>query len=223
MKPLPWSYSSLADFVNCPRAFHAKRVVKTVKESESDEMIWGNRVHKCFEERIKHQKALPDYLREHEPFLTELDQLEGLKITERKIALNVDRRPCQFFSTYVWMRGIIDFLNVHGDGALVVDYKTGKPHSNLRQLKLFALHVFAEFREVEYVTTKYYWTKTCSSEPEHTFQRNEIPVLWNEFAPDLKQYVTAFRQDTWQARPSGLCRGWCPVTTCEHWTPRKGG
>jgi hypothetical protein len=39
--------------------------------------------------------------------------------------------------------------------------------------------------------------------------------------PDLKQYATAFKTDVWQPRQSGLCNGWCPVTECEFWKPKR--
>ena len=35
------------------------------------------------------------------------------------------------------------------------------------------------------------------------------------------QYAQAFKTDTWQPRPSGLCNGWCPVKTCEFWQPKR--
>lgn len=222
MKPMPWSHSALSDFVNCPKAFHAKRVEKSVKEEQSDQIIWGNKVHKAFEDRVHHgrQTPLPDYLAEHEPFMQELESLAGTTYVERKIALDTRRQPCGFFDKNVWMRGVVDVTNVHQDGALLVDYKTGKPHSKFGQLKLFALHTFAEFPQVDFVTVKFYWTKTLS-ESEDTYTRDQIPALWNEFASDLKQYVEAFKTNTWQPRPSGLCNGWCPVTNCEHWRPKR--
>jgi len=220
---MPWSHSALEDFKNCPKAFHAKRVAKTVKEEQSDAIIWGNKVHTAFEERIRDSTPLPDYLQEHEPFMQELADLQGQTFAEQKIALDTRMQPTTFFAKDVWMRGVIDFLNVHGDGALVVDYKTGKPHSDMGQLKLSALHTFAAYPEVQFVTVKYYWTKTCSDEPEETYTRDQIREMWSEFVPDLKQYVEAFKTDTWQARPSGLCNGWCPVTSCEHWKPKRGG
>lgn len=220
MKPMAWSYSSLDDFKNCPRAFHAKRVAKTVQEQPSDAMIWGNKVHKCFELRLKDNEPLPEYLEEHEPFMRELEELEGEKHTERRIALNTSRKPCGFFDKAVWMRGIIDLSVIHNDGALLVDYKTGKPHSKFEQLQLFALHTFIEFPQVNYVTAQFYWTKTKNT-TEQTYSREQATAMWNKFAPDLKQYVQAFKDDVWQPRPSGLCNGWCPVTTCEFWKPKR--
>lgn len=220
MKPMAWSYSSLDDFKNCPKAFHAKRVAKTVQESPSEQMIWGNKVHKCFELRQKDDTPLPDYLEEHEPLMQELDAYSGEKYTERRIALDTRRQPCGFFDANVWMRGIIDFSLVHDGGALLVDYKTGKPHSKFEQLQLFALHTFAEFPHVNYVTAQFYWTKTKTT-TEQTYDRDQIKSMWSKFAPDLQQYVQAFKQDVWQPRPSGLCNGWCPVTNCEFWKPKR--
>lgn len=223
MRPLPWSHSALTDFKNCPKAFHAKRVIKSVKEEQSDQLIWGNIVHKAFEDRIHHERRvpLPPNLETHEPFMDDILSLAGTTYTERKIALNTNRQPCGFFDQNVWMRGVIDVANVYQDGALLVDYKTGRPHANFAQLKLFALHTFAEFPQVNFVTVKFYWTQTLA-EDEDTYTRDQIAELWNEFVPDLKQYVEAFKTDTWQARPSGLCKGWCPVTSCEHWSSKRG-
>lgn len=220
MKPRAWSHSALEDFVNCPKAFHAKRIAKTVQEEQSEQMIWGNKVHKAFELRIKDGTPLPDYLAEHEDYMQELLDMEGATFTERKVALSTSRQPCGYFDKDVWWRGILDYSNVFRDGALIVDYKTGKPHAKFRQLKQSAIHIFYEFSTVKFVTARYYWTKT-KTETEETYTRDQIPEMWNELAPDLRQYVQAFRNNEWQARPSGLCNGWCPVTSCEHWAPKR--
>lgn len=220
MKPLPWSHTSLSDFVNCPRAFYEKRVAKSVKEERSEAMIWGERVHKAFEDRLKLGVVLPPELEEHEPYLKRLQQRPGTSATEEKIALSKTLRPCSFFASDVWFRGIIDFQKINGDFALLVDYKTGKPHTKFQQLKLFALYAFAQNPALETVSVVYYWT-TTKSETGEDYTRDMIPQMWSEFVPSLKQYATAFKTDTWQPRQSGLCNGWCPVTKCEFWRPRR--
>jgi len=53
--PLPWSPSALDDFVNCPKSYHEKRVLKSVKDVQGEEAIWGVRVHKAFELRQQKQ------------------------------------------------------------------------------------------------------------------------------------------------------------------------
>jgi hypothetical protein len=220
MKPLPWSYTALEDFVNCPRSYYEKRVTKSVKEPESEQMIWGTRVHKHFEDRQKDGTPLPPELEEHEAFMERLEAMPGEHVTERKIALDKAGKPCGFFDENVWFRGVIDYTKRHNDLAQIIDYKTGKQHSKFQQLKLFALHTFAEFPDVRIVEVKFYWTKTQTLTGER-YARDQIPQLWSTFVPNLKQYAQAFKEDIWQPRPSGLCNGWCPVKDCEFWKPKR--
>lgn len=220
MTPLPWSPSSLSDFVNCPKSYYEKRILKSVKQEDSEENIWGNRVHKAFEERHRDGTPLPDDLEAHEAFMLRLTVLPGQHYVEQKIALNAKLEPCGFFDPLVWMRAIIDYVKVRDNRALIVDYKTGKPHSKFGQLKLNALWVFQAHPEVDRVDVMYYWTKTMTT-TEQTYRRADVPEMWKEFIPDLKQYKEAFRTDTWQPRQNGLCHGWCPVQTCEFWRPKK--
>lgn len=218
--PLPWSHTSLDDFVNCPRAFYEKRVAKSVKEEETEQLIWGNKVHKAFELRIKDGTPLPDILAQHENFLAGLANGQGENFTERKIALNRKGQPCGFFDKDVWFRGVIDYHNIFFSVADVVDYKTGKPHTKFKQLELFALWIFAQYPDVHAVRVGYYWT----GDQKYTSQmlrRDQIKDIWAKFLPDLRQYAQAFKEDIWQPRQSGLCNGWCPVTGCEFWKPKR--
>ena len=221
--PLPWSHTALEDFVNCPRAYYEKRVAKSVKDEETEAMRWGTRVHKMFEDRQKFgvkKSPLPDDMQVHEILMYNLDMEPGVLTAEQKVGLDRRLNPCSFFDKQVWFRGIIDWMKVDGDRALVVDYKTGKVHSKFKQLALFALHTFQQYPEVNTVKVKYYWTQAVISTPKE-YTRDQIPELWRMFVPDLKQYVEAFKTDTWQPRQSGLCNGWCPVTACEFWKPKR--
>lgn len=220
MTPKPWSHSALDDFKNCPRAFFEKKVAKSVVETKGEATMWGEQVHKHFEEFLEDGVALPTILEMHEPFLQRLLDLPGQLYVEQKIALDRSVQPCEFFGEGVWYRGVIDAKKVHGDSALIVDHKSGKHHSKFGQLKLFALHTFAAHPEVNNVRCEYYWTQLKSKNGE-SYSRDDIPRLWKEFIPDLKQYVEAFKTDTWQPRPSGLCNGWCPVETCEFWKQKR--
>ena len=67
---------------------------------------------------------------------------------------------------------------------------------------------------------EYYWTQTKTTNGM-TITRDQIPAIWREFLPALKQYAEAYATDTWQPRQSGLCNGWCPVTDCEFWRPKR--
>lgn len=214
MKPLAWSHSSLEDFVNCPRAFHAKRIIKTVKQEQGVEAKWGEMVHTHFEQRQKDGVILPDFLAEHEPFMKFISDKPGIMTTEQKIGLNLKLQGCGFFDKDVWFRGVIDFRKVDAPIAFVLDYKTGKPHAKFRQLKLFALYTFLTDHTVDLVNAQYYWTKT-KSVTKAIYGREDVPALWADVMPDLKQYREAFATDTWQPRQSGLCKAHCPVLGCE--------
>lgn len=218
--PLAWSYTSLSDFINCPRQFYEKRVIKSVKEDESEQMLYGNYVHKAFELRQQNGTPLPSDLAQHEAFMQVLARHEGQHFTEKKVALSRSVTPCSFFAKDVWWRGVIDYHKISNYVVSITDYKTGKVHRDFKQLKLFALWVFAEYPQVTVVNTQYYWTqtRTCTGEQ---YTRDQVRALWREFVPHLAQYKEAFQTDTWQPRPSGLCNGWCPVTACEFWKPKR--
>jgi hypothetical protein len=221
MKPQPWSHSRLESFINCPRSFYEKTVAKSVVETQGKEAKWGEYVHKVFENYQRGPgSTLPAELASHLPFMKKIQDWQGTPGLEEKIALNRRLEPCDYFDQEVWYRGIIDFRKNIGSFSRLVDYKTGKVHNKFGQLRAFSLWVFAKFPEVDTVFTHYYWTKT--GEPSmKMFHRSQIPQMWAEFIPDLKQYKEAFVTDTWQPRQSGLCRGWCPVQTCEFWSPGR--
>lgn len=219
MNPLPWSYSALDTFKTCPRQYHWKYVLKN-KEERSEAIIWGEEVHKHFEDRQAVGTPLPDNLKQHETFMQQLDDLPGIHNTEQKIALDVRRKPCNFFENNVWFRGVIDYIKVDDGKATIVDYKTGKQHRKFDQLQLFALHTFALYPNVKTVEACFYWTQTKDVTPMF-YQRDDSRNLWKQFVPDLIQYAEAFETDTWQARKSGLCKAWCPVLECEFNGKRK--
>ena len=220
MKPKPWSFSALDKFKTCPRQYLEVNVLKSVQDSQSDQLIWGNRVHKAFENRVKLDSKLPVEMKEHDEFLQGLCDAAGNISAEQKVALDRRLKPCTYFAKDVWFRGVIDYATIDDTTAHVVDYKTGKQHHKIEQLASFALWIFAAHPKVEQVTTDFYWTKTRSCTGE-VWDRGQIPKMWGLFTGDLKQYAEAFKTNTWQPRPSGLCNGWCPVHECEHWSPKR--
>jgi hypothetical protein len=220
MKPRPWSYTALDDFVNCPYAFYRKKVVKDIVEPEAEHLIYGNRVHKDFELHLAENKPLPDDLAAHQGHMDELRDLPGTGFYESELGLDFKVKPCGFWDRNVWFRGKIDMLQVDKSWALIEDYKTGKPHSKFKQLEMFAIHTFTLFPNVQKIEARYYWTQTGKTTGKN-FARQDVPELWSHFIPDLKQYAEAFKTDTWQKRQSGLCFGWCPVTDCEFWKQKR--
>lgn len=223
MQPKPWSHSSLEDFVNCPRAFYEKRIAKSVpEEPPTEQQLWGLYVHKAFEERQRDKKPLPEDLEEHEDYMKHIESKPGRFKVELKVGLTKKLEPCEFFAPDVWHRQIIDYVKIDlaSGTAFIVDYKTGKMKNNFQQLHLNALYVFYLAPQVNLVNCQFYWTQI--KEPKKSIVgRDDIPKLWSGLVPNLKQYVEAFKTDTWQPRQSGLCNGWCPVRDCEFWKPKR--
>lgn len=220
MKPLPWSPSSLDKFSTCPRQFYEQNVLKKYKQEKTTEIIWGEKVHKDLELRIKDKKELPTEIKFLEPYMQELEADVGTIYTEQKIALDTKLEPCSSFAVNVWFRGVIDFFKCTDNSAKLIDYKTGKPHTKFRQLDIYAWYLFLTNKQLDEINAAYYWTK-YQQETKKTYHRVQLPEIWNSLKPEIVAYRNAFKTDTWQPKPSGLCNGWCAVTDCEFWKPKR--
>ena len=70
--------------------------------------------------------------------------------------------------------------------------------------------------EVEEVTTGFIWLKDKKVDKE-VFKREQLHEIWQGFLPRVIKLESAYDRDSWPARPSGLCKGWCHVRECPHW------
>lgn len=215
MTPKPWSHSALEQFKNCPRAYHAHRVEKSIPYVQGPEAEYGEWVHKQFEDRLRDGVVLPSDLSTHESFLARLEALPGQAYVEHELALNRRGQPCGYWDPDVWWRGKADYLKINGPRARIVDYKTGKPHQKLLQLYEYILVTFITFPQVQTAYAEYYWTKAPAQPFGVTLGRERMNEVWAMLLPDLKQMAEAYRTDVWQPRPSGLCKRHCAVTDCE--------
>lgn len=224
MKPLPLSHSNLDRFVTCPKQFYHVKVVKDVPDPPGDAAMWGDYVHLEFEKYLKEPTTyvLPANVGMYQQYLDKLAAMPGELLVEQELAVNTTLAKCGFFDSDVFLRGYADFIAIKDTRASIIDHKTGKQKPNSRQMKLMALLVFLIYKQVQKIRVAFAWLKTGKYDSDE-FTRADIPKLWSEFVPDIKQYKQAFAQDVWQPRQSGLCHGWCPVKTCEFWKPKRLG
>jgi len=224
MTPAPFTYSSLETFTNCPKQYYHKYVLKDVKDIPGPAQIYGTNVHAHFESYMNASGdyVLPDDIVHHRTKLDALLAKDGIFWCEEKVALGKDLKPTFYDDPNRIWRGNIDFRLVDRNehSATLVDYKTGKQRIKWPQLGIYAIHTFAAFPNVELINAQFYWTQN-SETTRKVWGRGEIEELWLMFLGDLKQYKEAWKTDTWQVRPSGLCYGWCPVKTCAHWKPKR--
>lgn len=216
-----WSFSALNQYHTCPYQYYRIKVKKDVKDQMGEAAIWGNDVHKKLEERLK-GKPLPERFKKFERVARPFDRAKGEVIAEQKLTLNQNMEPTGFFAKDAWCRGIIDVTVLRRDKgtAFLGDYKTGRRKPDSDQLMLFAALAFAHYPEINRADTAFIWLKEDTTDRK-TYTRDEEPDIWDHFNRKLLPMENSFKTDKWPKKPSGLCKGWCPVRDCPYWEPRK--
>ena len=225
MKPQPWSHSRLNALATCPRQFHAVQVVKRIPRTSGVEADWGNTVHEAIDLWFK-TDVWNDILN---PYKARLDEVKNLSrgfrvMSENDFSIDRHLEPCSPTDwDRVWCRAKLDLILVNADKgyALIKDWKTGKVKDDPEQLVLYALLAFIYLPEVNVVHCNYEWLKFGRTGSPATFERKDVPAMWATLTPKLIEYARSFREEDWKPKPSGLCRGWCPVNDCEFWSEKK--
>jgi hypothetical protein len=213
-----WTYSQLDTFENCPRKFYHIKVKRDVVEPPTVHTEWGKMVHTAFEDFIKDGVMLPEGMTQWQKLAYTLAKLPGTKLCEQEYALDRNFQPTQWGDA--WTRGIADLVVIHGDKAVVADYKTGK-RKPTEQLDLYANYIFAHHPEINKVTTGFIWLKEKKIDWQPR-ERSEVPIIWQGFVPRVAKLESAYERDSWPAKTSGLCKAWCSVLSCE-FNGRKNG
>jgi RecB family exonuclease len=207
-----WSFSSLKDYINCPRQYHELKVLKRYEKRPTEQMLYGSAVHKALEHYVGDGKPLPDDYKRYAPQLDPLKDMPGDKYPEKRMAVGFDRTPSKW--TEYWARGIVDLLVVDEDTGFIVDYKTGNDkYADLKQLQLMALLSFAHFPQLERIKSGLLFVAK-NNFIQAEYLRKDQDALWADFIPHLERLRLSFANDEWQPNPTPLC-SWCPVLSCE--------
>lgn len=210
-----WSYSSLKDFITCPKQYYHTKVAQDVAKKDTVHTIYGKEVHRALESYVRDGEPLPKNYEIYKKILDELIAIPGTKYTEYQMALTPEKEACDFDAPHRWVRGVADLIIVDGADAYIVDYKTGNnKYADTRQLKLMALMAFAHFPEIQNIKAGLLFILRNSFITEE-YRKDHEQKLWAEFLPILQRLETAFSTNAWPPQPSGLC-GWCPIKTCVH-------
>jgi hypothetical protein len=223
MKPKPWSFTALQDFENCPKQFLEVKLNKRFPFIETKETQWGKQVHKHFENYLVHGASLPADLLTHKEFLDDFMAQPGELAGEERIALDRNLNSCPYFGDdLIWWRGQVDARKRDRERGFshILDHKTGKQKADLDQLKQFAMHEFLTQPEIHTVKVEYYWTQTKAATGA-TFERSQMVVILRDLTSRLNRFADACLTDTFTPKQSGLCAGWCPVTDCQFWRPKR--
>lgn len=224
MPQVAWSFSALKTFQSCPKKYYHLKVLKDAKETQSEIMLYGIDAHKAAELYIANNQELPGKYEFMRKQLDTLKALEGDKYCEFKFGLTKEMQPCDFFAKDVWLRGAIDLLVVNTETGIarMIDYKFGKSkNADMSQLQLMSLAVFKMFPDVQKVKAGLLFCAEDKMIPIQ-YEQSNAPTMWMDWLPEVARLEAAYESNVWNPNPSGLCRGWCPVVQCVHWSPRKG-
>jgi hypothetical protein len=210
-----WSYSKLKNFETCPKRHLHYDVLRDVKEPETREQGAGHELHKAFELRVRDGKPLPLGMMQHEPILARIIAAPGETYAEQKLALNANFKPVGYFAKTVWFRTVIDLCKVNNGVATVLDYKTGKPTTDMTQSQLLAATVFHYLHEVKRVKTGLLFVNHDHVEKAE-FVRGDLTEIWNEILPRVKAVEKAQATEEFPPKPSGLCVRYCAVVSCPY-------
>jgi len=214
-----WSYSSLKDYVNCPKQYQELKVLKRFEKKQTEQMLYGTEAHKACEDYVGKDVPLAKNYQRFQDVLDSLKSIPGTKYPEYQMALSLDKQPCEFDGENRWVRGIVDLLIVDGEDGFIIDYKTGNSrYYDVKQLKLMAIMAFAHFPSLKRIKAGLLFIKDEAFITE-SYTRNDVDKLWNSFTSDLARLALSYENDVWQANPTGLC-GWCPVKSCEFYKER---
>lgn len=211
---LTWTTTSLAAFETCPKRYYLTRVAKEVREPPSEASDWGNRVHTLLETAIVDGAPLPTELAHMVGIVDFLKSRPGELKAEFRLAVDASFQPADWDKA--WCRGIVDVGVVGTTKAVLIDWKTGKRKPGSDQMALYAGMMFAHYPQLEQTDTAYAWIKELKVD-RYLFTREQVPDIWQGFLPRVRRLELAYEKNAWPARPSGLCRKWCPVgrSRCE--------
>jgi hypothetical protein len=214
-----WSFSSLKDYVNCPRQYHEVKVLKRFNKHATQEMLYGTAIHKACEDYVAEGKPLEKDQQRFKPVLDTLLDIPGVRLPEYKMALDNKGKPCSYTKGY-WVRGIADLVIIDKDVGYIIDYKTGSnKYPDPKQLKLMALMLFAHFPDLQRIKAGLLFI-VHEAFVDEEYTRDQVEDLWEAFRPDLARLQASFDNDVWNPKRTPLC-GYCPVKTCEFYKERR--
>jgi hypothetical protein len=227
VKAFTWSFSRLKNYKTCPSRYNHYDVLKDVVEEKSEQLVYGDEVHAAMAKRVSRGTPLPPSIEGFEHHATKLlkgslHNTDVKLLVERKYAIREDYSPCGYFDKDVWYRAVCDALRLQGKVGLLVDWKTGGQPGNERkvaeiipQLWLAGAAVFAHHPEVDALVAKFVWLDH-NAETVLRIYRHQMPAFWEQILPEVATLKQAHADNAFPPKPSGLCRAFCGVQSCEY-------
>lgn len=213
---MKYSHTVFKDFDTCPRQFAEVRVYKRVKKEFSESANAGDQMHKAAESYVKEGAALPEQYVPLKPYIDVL-VAKGKPYAELEIGVTREFAPAGFADKDTWIRGKFDLvIRSSATHAFLADYKTGSSrYADTNQLLLGGLLLMANFPEIQKVSGGLIFFKEGKLIKSKLAQKH-YALSWKLFEEKTQRIEAAIANDNFPAKPSGLCRKFCPVLSCEH-------
>lgn len=211
MTRLSHSHSALVLYDNCPLRYYYQRVAKAVVDKGGEASLYGERVHKFLEDRLREKHQLPQEVEGYDDMAQAIEEISrgGELLVEKELTLTDKFTPTGWFEPDAWFRSKLDVLVLRPECAYVLDWKTGKRKPDFAQLELFAMQVFMHYPEVDTVKTCFVWLKETKMDSE-TFTRDQLPDITSKLLKRVVRIEKSLESENWPAKPSGLCK-FCPA------------
>lgn len=217
-QPIVWSFSSLKTFQQCPRKYYHTKILKDVREPDTEATLYGKSAHTVAEEYIRDGVPVPAQFEYMKDMLDQLNAIPGEKLCEVMLGLTKDLQPCDFHADDVWWHGIADLVVLDEENGIAhsVDYKTSKSarYADVKQLDLVAAAIFAKYPKIKtiksallFVVSKEFVKAKHHAEMKEKYL--EKPAL------DVARIEAARENGVWNPISGPLCR-FCSIKTCEH-------
>ena len=222
MKAPSFSYSSLSQFITCPKQYSAHKVEKYIEYTDTSATLYGKDLHSAAEHYVRDGTMLPqkyDYIKS---YLDKLVAIKGDKFCELEVGIKIVNDEyvyCEFNDEERYYRGIADLVivDIHKQIAYIVDYKSGKSakYSDVKQLALLAAAVFLKYPALKVIKGMLLFVVSQEIiKAEYVYDKRF--EIFDKLKEVLTQREVAYETGIFNTKPNGLCRQWCQATRCIH-------
>jgi hypothetical protein len=190
-------------------------ISKQFKEPDSEQLTYGNTVHKVLADAISGKNPLPEGYKKLQKHVDRFGQPGPGTLVEQQLAVTKDFGPTTWFGDDVWFRGVLDAVKIVGPVAAIVDWKTGKIVEDGIQLALFAQCLFSHHPQVQKIRTEFVWLQHDAT-TRADFTRADMVGVWAGLLPRVTTLENAHKAMDFPPKSGGLCKRYCAVTSCPH-------
>jgi len=201
----PWSYSALALYETCPRAYKLRYIDK-IKDLGNEAMDRGNKVHSQLEDFLQKDAPLPEEAEGLAAYCVELK--EQTPVVEEDWGFTETWDQTGYYADDIWCRMKLDVFIPGDDLTKVIDWKTGKhyPVKAMDQGQLYAvgasLKTDANLFEVSFVYVDQDLVKTTK------YKRAQVDRFKEKFT---KRATRLGMDDTFKPKPHKFTCRYCPM------------